>query len=462
MRAIDTIARGTAAGIALAYRSGETSPVALTEHLLERIAATKADNIFISVTADRARREAKEAEARYRRGRPLSPLDGVPLAWKDLFDVTGARTTAGSRLLGQGELKTSDVPVVAHAARAGMVSLGKVNMSELAFSGLGLNPHHGTPRNPHGGAILRAPGGSSSGSGAAVAAGLAPIAIGSDTGGSVRIPAAFNGVVGFKTSTGRIDATGIVPLARTFDTIGPLARSVEDCILTDMVLRGALTTSVKRADLNGLRIVVPENVVFDSAEPAVVANFERVLAELERNGVHVRRARLGSLDEVLATNARHGTLTAAEAYLEYRDIVDSDDVAAIDRRVVSRIVGGKKMSAHDVLSIQRGRILLKDAVARELDGALLAMPTAPITAPAVEPLEADDELFHATNLRALRNTMLGNFLDLCGVALPNGSDEEGMPISFLLSALHGEDERVLGAALEVERVIGTMLQKETP
>ncbi|WP_108610401.1 amidase family protein [Aminobacter sp. MSH1] len=453
MTDIEDIANRTAAGIALAYRSGEAGPVELTECLLDRIAKAKGDNVFITVTAARARLEAKKAQGRYEVGAPLSPLDGVPIAWKDIFDVAGTPTTAGSRLLGGGPAKTADHACVANAAAAGMVSVGKLNMSELAYSGLGLNPHFGMPINPNDRKTARSPGGSSSGCGAAVAGGLVPCAIGSDTGGSVRIPAAFNGVVGYKTSTGRIDANGLVPLARTFDTIGPLARSVEDCILLDTMLRGAVTTPVRHRDLGSLTLLAPKNVVFNDADAAVLDNFERSLEALAHAGVSVRRERVETFDEILEMTARYGTLTAAEAYNEYRDIMESDKADTIDRRVIKRIMDGKRMSADDVLSIQRGRTRLIPKFLGQLGAALLVMPTTPITAPDVAPLEVDDELFHKINLRTLRNTMLGNILDLCGVAMPNGRDGKNMPTSVLISAGHGDDDRLLGYALEIERIV---------
>ena len=241
MTDIDMIANRTGAGMALAYRSGETTPA---EH--RRVPACP--------DRGRARRQhlhhghggagACRGEGRdgaIPRRRPLSALDGVPVAWKDLIDIAGAPTTAGSRYFSGGPVKTADLACAANAAAAGMVTMGKLNMTEMAYSGLGLNPHYGTPLNPNDRKTPRSPGGSSSGSGAAVAARLVPCAIGTDTGGSVRIPSAFNGVVGYKTSCGRIDTTGMFPLARTYDTIGPLARSVEDCILLDRALRGAIS-----------------------------------------------------------------------------------------------------------------------------------------------------------------------------------------------------------------------------
>jgi aspartyl-tRNA(Asn)/glutamyl-tRNA(Gln) amidotransferase subunit A len=450
---IESIANRTGAGIALAYRSGETTPTDLVECLLARIEAARADTIFITVTADRARAEAKASTERYRAGKPLSALDGVPVAWKDLIDIAGAPTTAGSKYFSDGPIKTADVACAANAAAIGMITMGKLNMTEMAYSGIGLNPHFGTPINPNDRKTPRAPGGSSSGSGAAVAAKLVPCAIGTDTGGSVRIPSAFNGVVGYKTSCGRIDATGLFPLARTYDTIGPLARSVEDCILLDRALRGAITAEALRGDLQEISLLFPTNVVMNDVQPAVAANFQRSIDALARAGVSIRHERIDVLDEILEMNTRHGTLTAAEAYCEYHELVESENVRLIDRRVVKRIMEGKRMTAFDVLSIQRGRQRMIAKLIRQLRGALLVMPTSPITAPAVAPLEENDDVFHKVNLLALRNTMLGNILDLCGVAMPNGVDHDGMPTSILFSAAHGEDEKLLSAALDLERIV---------
>jgi aspartyl-tRNA(Asn)/glutamyl-tRNA(Gln) amidotransferase subunit A len=450
---IAEIAVRTAIEIAFAYRNGETSPIALTEYLLERIEKAERDNIFITVTPARARKEAEAAEARYRRRRPLSVLDGVPIAWKDLFDVADYRRLSPVQ---RKTPKEHDLVCVANAAAAGMVCMGKLNLSELAYSGLGLNPHFGTPVNPNDRNTHRSPGGSSSGSGAAVAAGLVPCAVGADTGGSVRIPASFNGVFGFKTSEGRIDKTGVIPLSRTFDTIGPLARSVADCAALDMVLRGAVAVDAERSDVSGLKLVVPKNLVCDQAEPAVLANFERSLDALGRAGATVTWRKIDAIDEITDMTARHGSLTAAEAYFEYRDVVESETVHSLDRRVVHWIFRGREMSAHDLLSIQNIRSKAIADLQTTLADALLVMPTAPITAPVIAPLEADDKLFHEVNLGTPRNTMLGNNLRLCGLAIPNGRDNRNLPTSILFSAPHGEDRRLLGFGLEIERVLSRM------
>lgn len=455
---IRDIACRTASEIGLAFRSGEASPAALTAHLLNKIEAAASNFIFITVTAERARAEAETATARYAKGRPLSALDGVPIAWKDLFDVAGTRTTAASALYRDSAIKDRDATCVANATAAGMVCLGKLNMTEFAYSGLGLNPHFGTPVNPNDDTVHRSPGGSSSGSGAVVASGLAPCAIGTDTGGSVRIPASLNGVHGYKTSEGRIGKDGMVPLSRTLDTIGPLARSVEDCIHLDRVLRGATGPGITRRDIGTLKIVVPENFVMADCESGVTENFESALRLLEAEGARIERCVVPEIDAAAKVTRDHGSLTAAEAYHEYKDLVESAAGKQIDGRVVNRILMGGRMSADDLLSIQNTRARTIASISSSLDDALIAMPTTPMTAPAIAPLEADTELFHKVNLTVLRNTMIGNFLGFCGLAIPNGRDEAGLPTGILFSAPAGCDEFLLGHGLEIDRLFQDMFE----
>lgn len=441
----------SAAALAQLYRDGAITPSKATDFFLDRIAATSDKAIFITVTAERARREAAAATARYRDARPLGPLDGVPVAWKDLFDLAGTTTTAGSNVYRATPKSDADAAIVRNLANAGMVSLGKVNLSEFAYSGLGLNPHFGTPRNPHDAKVHRVPGGSSSGSAAATAAGLAPVSIGTDTGGSVRIPAAFNGLVGFKTAEGSIDKTGVFALSPTLDTIGPLARTVGDCLLLYAALRGDAPIAAEPAAFSNLRIVVPTNVVFDDAEDAVVANFQNLIAKLAAKGAKIVERSIGAFDDVVAT-AQHGNITAAEAYFAHRALVEGPDVARVDPRVTARIMRGATMSAYDLLVLQTKRVELQSKLRAELDGALLAFPTVAHTAPAVAPLETDPELFHAINMKTLRNTMLGNFLNLPGFAIPSGTDANAMPTSLLLSALAGSESQLFAASLAVESI----------
>ena len=433
--------------------AGGLDPVEVADVFLERIGAEPDQPVFITITAGRARQEALASRERHAEGQPLGPLDGVPIAWKDLIDVEGAPTTAASALRRVSDPVDQDAPIVAHATAAGMVTLGKVNLTEFAYSGIGLNPHFGTPSIPHDPETPRAPGGSSSGSATAVSRGMVPCAIGSDTGGSVRIPSAFNGLTGYKSSEGRISKEGVVPLSITLDTIGPLAHSVEDCILLDAVLRGASPSLPAPPALSDLRLLVPENVMLDELDPAVADSFLASLEALGRAGIQIEHRRLPLLDEVVEMTKRHGTLIAAEAYAAYRGMLESDEVKQVDRRVVARMMMGKPMTPDDVQAIREGRQRLAAELASALGDAFLAMPTVPHTAPAIAPLEANDELFHKTNLKTLRNTSIGNILGTPGVAMPNGADAKGLPTSLLISALADDDDRLLAAALAIESVI---------
>ena len=439
----------SAASLARLYRDGAITPSKATDFFLDRIASTTDRAIFLAVTAERARAEAAASTARYRDGKPLGPLDGVPVAWKDLFDLAGTTTTAGSDIYRHAPPARTDAVIVRNLADAGMVSLGKVNLSEFAYSGLGLNPHFGTPRNPFDTKVHRAPGGSSSGSAVAIAAGLAPVSIGTDTGGSVRIPAAFNGLVGFKTAEGSIDKTGVFALSPTLDTVGPLARTVEDCLLLYAALRGRAPIEAEPANFSALHIVVPTNVVFDDADDAVAANFQKLIAKLAAKGARITERRIAAFDDVVAT-AMHGNITAAEAYFAHRALVESDAAKCVDPRVVARIMRGASMSAYDLLVLQTKRVELQRALRADLDGALLAFPTVAHTAPEVAPLEADPDLFHAVNIKTLRNTMLGNFLNLPGFAIPSGANAIGLPTSFLISAPAGSESELFAASLAVE------------
>nr|WP_255720505.1 amidase [Acuticoccus kalidii] len=447
----DSAANLAAAPLARAYLTGDADPVAVTEVLLDRIAASEGSAVFLAVTGERALREAEAARARYKDGRPASPLDGVPVAWKDLFDMAGEVTTAGSELLRHAAPAETDAPVVAQLAAAGMVALGKTNLTEFAYSGLGLNPHYGTCPNPHDDVTPRAPGGSSSGSAVAVAAGLSTTAIGSDTGGSVRVPAAFNGVVGAKSTVGRIDKRGVTPLSYSLDSVGPLARTVEDCVLLDAAMRGVAPT-IARADIAGLHLVISETLFLDDCEPAVIDAFEAAIKRLERAGAKVSTRVVPELGEAARIMADYGTVTAVEAYDYHRDRVEGADVEEMDGRVVARILRGKQMSAHDLLTVMRASVSLAKSLKTSLEGALLVGPTVPHVAPEIAPLDADPNLFNTVNLKSLRNTMVGNFLDLPGVAMPMSSPSP-LPVSFLVSANAGEDETVLAAALAMEGIL---------
>ncbi|TCA43273.1 amidase [Rhizobium leguminosarum bv. viciae] len=435
-------------------QAGSVDPVAVAEQVFAAIESHDDKAIFISLTRERAMAEAEASSKRLKDGRSRGLLEGIPVAWKDLFDVAGSVTAAGSRLLLRDQAPAAvDAAVVSALAGAGMVAAGRVNMSEFAFSGLGINPHFGTPKNPRGTDVARIPGGSSSGSGVAVAAGLVPVSIGSDTGGSVRIPAALNGIVGYKATRGRYPMTGVFPLAGSLDSLGPLCRSVQDAVWVDAAMRGLTAPTASHRPLAGLELVIPTNVVFDEAEPGVVAAFEAAVARLSAAGVICTPLEIPPFAEILQLMASHGALVTAEAYWLHRARITGPDAELIDPRVVSRTSFGEKITLSHYLDILSARTRLIEGVDRLVGDRLIAFPTVAHVAPLLEPLKTDDQLFIATNGKTLRNTLLGNFLDWCGVSIPCGTGEAGMPVGFLLSGLARRDERLLPMALVAEPVI---------
>jgi aspartyl-tRNA(Asn)/glutamyl-tRNA(Gln) amidotransferase subunit A len=331
-------------------------------------------------------------------------------------------------------------------------------MTEFAFSGIGLNPHYGTPRNPHDPKVARSPGGSSAGSAVAVAAGLVPVAIGTDTSGSVRVPASFNGVTGYKSSTGRYPMEGVFPLSRTLDSLGPLAHTVEDCVLTDAALRGVLLPEARRRPVADLRLVVPEALVLEGCEPAVLTNFEAAIDRLAKAGAHVERRAMPVLAAIPELIAKHGHILGAEALHLHQERLRSADARRMDRRVVKRLLMAEKMSAVDLVEVLQRRARLIAETNAAIGDVIVAFPTTPHVAMPIAPLEASDEVFFHSNAQTLRNTMIGNFLDWCGVAIPSGVDADGMPTSILLSATHGRDTAVLSAALAAEPIIRSWAQ----
>ena len=443
----------TASALARDLRDGRCDPLDLVDQVFARIDEVGDNAIFTETLRPRAEAEAHAARARLRSGNPASLLDGVPVAWKDLFDLKGRVTTAGSVVLASNPPAAQDAALVAAGARAGLVTVGALNMTEFAFSGIGLNPHFGTPRNPNGTGPARSPGGSSSASGVVVAADIVPIAFGTDTGGSIRIPAAFNGVVGYKTSTRHYPMAGVFPLSRTLDTLGPLAHSVEDCVLADTVLRGLQAPDVHTAPISALDFVIPDAVMLDTLSPAVAATFAAAVARLEQAGARVRRIALPELAETLDLITRRAVLVAVEALDVHWDRLHGPDAARMDGRVVRRIMTAARTSAADLTILLRERTRLIAAVNAQIGDALLICPTTPTVAMPIGPLEADEAVFLRHNGLTLRNTSLGNFLDWCGLSIPNGFDADQMPTGFMISAPHGRDRAVLAAGLAVEQIV---------
>jgi len=420
------------------------------EQALSRIADPKGEGsrTCLTVYADAARTAADAADARARAGMPLGPLDGLTVSIKDLFDVKGEPTRAGAKILADAPPATADAPVVRRLRAAGAVILAKTNMSEFAFTGLGANPHYGTPGNPADRA--RVPGGSSSGAAVAAADEMCDIAIGTDTGGSTRIPAAFCGVVGFKPSKRRIPTDGAFPLSYTLDSIGPLARSVAACALADAVMAGEEPGALEPMSLSGLRLGIPQGLPLKDLDETVLKGFTSAIGRLGKAGVRISDEPLALIDDMLTVNTNGGGFAPTEAFAVHREHLRTraDD---FDPNVRARIERGGTVSAADYVLMMRERARLvraMDARLRDLDA--LVLPTTPIVAPAIAEV-ATAEAFNAKNMMALRNTVIVNFFDLTAISLPLPRD--GLPVGLMLVARNGHDHRLFRVAAAVERLL---------
>jgi aspartyl-tRNA(Asn)/glutamyl-tRNA(Gln) amidotransferase subunit A len=450
------------AELAAGYRRGAMSPVAASEALLERIAALDRHlHAFIAVTRDRALAEARAAESALRGGQDLGPLHGVPYAVKDLYDVKGLPTTAGTRLLA-GNLAGADCAVVARLAGAGMVLLGKTHTVQLAFGGVGINHDQGTPHNPwH--RTPHAPGGSSSGSGVAVAAGLVPMALGSDTGGSVRIPAALCGTVGLKTTVGRISRAGVYPLSWTLDSVGPLTRTVEDAALVYQAMQGPdlrdeTTLGVPphdalrdlRAGVRGLRLAFGETLFFEDVDPEVDKAVREAGGVLRGLGAQLDSVAVPEAAEAFAEQKR-ALMVAAEACVVNGRLLDQHR-DALDPVVANRMLPGRTLIAADYVALLRQWAALRERVKHTLrDVDALLVPTTQIPARPLSRIDASLEAYAEHNGRYLRNTSLGNVLNLCAVSLPCGFSSDGLPIGLMIYAKPWEEDVALRVAWAYEQ-----------
>lgn len=411
----------TASDLGRGIGAGRIDPVELTECYLDAIDAhPHRDAIYARVTHDRAQAEARAAADRARQGLRRSLLDGVPISWKDLFDTAGTGTEAGSALL-KGRVPDTDALVLRNATAAGSVCLGKTHMSELAFSGLGLNPITATSPNVHD--PKWAPGGSSSGAAASVAFGLAACGIGSDTGGSVRLPAAWNDLVGLKTTSGRISLEGVVPLLLKFDTIGPLARSVEDAAQMMALLEGGKPIDLRGAGLAGKRFAVLETLALDDVRTQPAEAFDTALRRLAEAGAEIVPLKIPELVEAMSYSA---ILYTAEAYGLWRDVIEANPSAMFDQ-IRERFRSGQNYSAPDYVAAWAKLDACRAAWDMATAGfdAVLA-PTAPILPSDRDRLMQDQDYYVTENLLAMRNTRIGNMMGLCGLSLPTGTPGCGL------------------------------------
>ena len=435
----------TAADLGRGIAAGRIHPVELAEAFLDAAEAhPDSARIHARLTPQRARDEAMAAAQRAKAGVRRGSLDGVPVSWKDLFDTAGVATEAGSALLA-GRVPARDAEVLATATAGGLVCLGKTHMSELAFSGLGLNPVTATPPCVNDPAAV--PGGSSSGAAASLAFGLAAGAIGSDTGGSVRIPAAWNDLAGLKTTSGRLSLAGVVPLASRFDTVGPLARSVEDCALLLAALEGRRAADLGGASLAGARFLVLETVALDNLREAPARGFDEALARLARAGARIERL---ALPEVAEAMALAGVLFTAEAYAIWREVIEAAPKLMFPR-ILERFRSGGGVAATDYLAAWRRLEALRQIWLQRTAGwDAVLLPTSPIVPPNAQRLMTDEEYYVTENLLALRNTRIGNLFGLCALTLPTGQPSCGIS---LMGHPFGED-RLLRLGMAVERALG--------
>jgi aspartyl-tRNA(Asn)/glutamyl-tRNA(Gln) amidotransferase subunit A len=432
--------------------AGRCTARELIEKALETaIHGSEARTTFLAVHAEAARASAEAIDLQRKAGRQLPALAGIPVSIKDLFDEAGQITRAGSRVLADAAPASADAPVVSRLRAAGAIVVGRTNMTEFAYSGLGLNPHYGTPRNPWDRVEGRIPGGSSSGAAISVTDGMAVAAIGTDTGGSVRIPSALCGLTGFKPTAARVPADGCLPLSPTLDSIGPLARSVACCAELDAVLAGEAYVPISPAGLEGRRFALPRTQAFEGTDAAVMTAFEGARRRLEAAGAVFVDLDIPEFDELGSIN-RTGGFIAAEAWKWHADLIARRE-PDYDPRVATRIRRGAAISPAEYAALQAERLRWIAAVgARLRDIDALLMPTVPVVAPRIADVGATDEAYSSANLLMLRNPTFINFLDGCALSLPCHRPGDA-PVGLMVAGTAGADRHVLAIGAGIEKVL---------
>ncbi len=427
-----------------------TTAVQRVARAQEGAASPVAQHVFTQLYADAARDAAQHCDAEAQAGRHLGALHGVCITLKDNVDVAGETTMAGGVVCAGEAPAVHDAPVVQRLRHAGAVVLGKTNMSEFAFSGVGINPHHGTPVNPADAAHARVPGGSSSGAAVSVALGLAEVGIGTDTGGSIRIPAALCGLVGYKSTQVRIPCTGVMELSRTLDTVGSITRSVRACLAVDAVM-SQQPLPTEAANLHGLRFAVPQTLMMDDVDATVAHAFARTLHHLAEAGAQVVEIPFVALGDIAALSLPGG-FSPIEGYAAHHARL-ARGTHQIDPRVVARMMLGKGISAQDYLALHNRRSAWIAAAQQTLHGfdAMLC-PTVPMVAPLIEPLLKDDEVFFKVNRLLLRNPSAINYMDGCAWSLPCQVAGE-LPVGLMVSSWAGQDAHLARVVLALENLI---------
>lgn len=447
-------ARPTLCDLARELASGGRFAQQLAEDCLARIAdpAGEGGRTFVKVHAEPTRAAAAALDERRRLRAAVAAFAGIPVSAKDLFDVAGDVTTAGSRALADAAPAQSDCPVVARMREAGFLIIGRTNMTEFAYSGLGINPHFGTPLNPWERQVGRIPGGSSSGAAVSVTDGMAWCGLGTDTGGSCRIPAALTGLVGWKPTARRIPLDGVLPLASSLDSVGCMAWSVEDCRVVDSVLsqEGQCSPLAEETSPARVRLAVPDGMAMDEVDGAVGKAFARALTRLSAAGVTLAHLPLDELAEIPRLNAKGG-FAAAESYAWHRTLLRRSG-ELYDPRIKARIERGAAQSAAEYIDLLRARADIIARVGRRTEPFdALAMPTVPVIAPRLSDVARDDD-YTRLNLLLLRNPTVANFLDACAISLPMHEPGDA-PAGLMLIGRHGADRALLRIAKLAETTL---------
>jgi aspartyl-tRNA(Asn)/glutamyl-tRNA(Gln) amidotransferase subunit A len=422
------------------------------ETVLARLAARAGEErVFTKLYAEAVRAAADASDARKRAGVTLGPLDGTIVSIKDLFDVAGEPTTAGSLMLKTAAPALRDATIVSRLRQAGAVIIGKTNMTEFAFTAIGDNQHYGTPGNAMD--ASRIPGGSSSGAGVSVGEGTSEISIGSDTGGSVRIPASLSGVVGFKPTARRVPLTGAFPLSSTLDSIGPLARTVAECAVADAVMAGEVPAALTPIPLSGLRVGIPRGVLFEDTEGDVATAFDQCLRKVERAGARVADLSIDDLLGEMRAATKRGSIAAMEGAEVHADWLATGASAPVDPHVSGPLSRAAAIPTPVYIRAMRRRTALAAAMDERLASVdVLALPTTPVTAPTIVSM-ADADLRDRIEGLLLRNTQVANQFDLCAISLP--MPDMTLPAGLMLVARNGHDRHLLRIAAEVESLLGS-------
>lgn len=430
----------------------EATSLSLVTHYLNTIddADDRDAPVFLALDRERALADAQRVDGLRAKGKAPTPLAGIPISIKALFDVEGLVTTAGSAVLKNAAPAQQDAEIVKRLRAAGLIVLGHTNMTEFAYSGLGINPHYGTPSNPADATTPRIPGGSSSGAAVSVARNMAAAAIGTDTGGSCRIPAAFCGLTGFKPTAYRVPLDGTYPLSKSLDSIGPIAASVECCALLDAIMAGEQPEAPHQVDPSKMKLAVLVNYVFDDVEAAVSDAFSAAINRLADVGVTIEEIRLIDLDRLPELNARGG-IVAHEALMVHQQLLASS-AELYDQRVSTRIQKALQQEPGEYRRLLKIRQeMIKAACSATAPYDAVVFPTTPFVAPTLADLE-DEHAYGRANLMALRNPTVANFLDRCAISIPVPIDG-GMPVGMTLMGAHGGDKSLLDVARTAEAIV---------